>query len=79
MVPLYTPAWLACPVAADAPALDLALQQDVIHYKTVDIEVAEAALRVATRPVWYLWPQIVPLALCSRRVYGKEDNMVPRC
>jgi len=53
---IYLPAWLACTVAADAPALDLALHQDLNRNKTVDIDVTEVALRVAARHVWFLRP-----------------------
>ena len=78
VVLMYAPAWLACPVAADAPALDLALHQKLLSYKTVDSDVAGAALQVAARHVWYLRPQLVPLALCSRRVANEEKETMAR-
>lgn len=64
----YTPAWLACPVAADAPSNDLALHQNLLRYKTIDKEVATTALAVLNRHVWYLRPQTVVLALTSTKV-----------
>ena len=45
---LYKPAWLACPVAVDAPVNDIQLHQDLLQFKAVDGEVAEAALAVVT-------------------------------
>ena len=49
---LYAPAWLACPAAADAPVLDLALQQDLPCYQQVERDVADAAPTVLARHVW---------------------------
>lgn len=75
---IYVPAWLACPVAADAPTIDLNLHQDLQRYKMMDSDIAEAALKVAARHVWYLRPQLVPLALCSRRVTSEEKQNIAR-
>lgn len=75
---IYAPAWLACPVAADAPTIDLNLHQDLQRYKMMDDDVAEAALKVAARHVWYLRPQMVPLALCSRRLTSEEKETIAR-
>ena len=75
---VYAPAWLACTVAADAPVLDLAMQKDLLSFKAIDSGVAEAALRVMSRHVWYVRPQAVPLAMCSERLGEDEKEAMAR-
>ena len=68
---LYTPAWLACPVAADAPFNDIQLHQDLLQFKAVDGEVAEAVLAVVNRQP----PLVPPVAdRCSRSLQREADR-----
>ncbi|KAG7165322.1 hypothetical protein Hamer_G007126 [Homarus americanus] len=71
---LYTPAWLKSPVAEDAPVNDLQLHQELLRYRAVDCEVADAALAVASRHLWYLRPQTVVLSLCSEKLSAAEKK-----
>ena len=54
---IYVPAWLATSLAADAPMNDLVLYQRLLQYKSMDKEIAAAALQVILRHLWYLRPQ----------------------
>ena len=68
---LYTPAWLACPVAADAPVNDIQLHHDLLQFKAVDGEVAEAVLAVVNRQP----PLVPPVAdRCSRSLQREADH-----
>ena len=60
---LYTCAWFRAPVAADAPSNDLCLFQDLVRYRSVDSETADAALGVMRRHMWYLKPSTVVFSL----------------
>ncbi|KAG7154431.1 hypothetical protein Hamer_G018171, partial [Homarus americanus] len=71
---LYTPAWLKSPVAEDAPVNDLQLHHELLRYRAVDCEVADAALAVASRHLWYLRPQTVVLSLCSEKLSAAEKK-----
>ena len=65
LVLLYVPHWIMATRAADAPLLDLQLTHDLIRYKRVDGEVAEAVLGKLSNHGWYLTPEIVPFVLFS--------------
>ncbi|KAG7154923.1 hypothetical protein Hamer_G031178, partial [Homarus americanus] len=71
---LYTPAWLKSPVAEDAPVNDLQLHHELLRYRAVDCEVADAALAVVSRHLWYLRPQTVVLSLCSEKLSAAEKK-----
>ncbi|KAG7159286.1 hypothetical protein Hamer_G029936 [Homarus americanus] len=71
---LYTPAWLKSPVAEDAPVNDLQLHHELLRYRAVDCEVADAALAVASRHLWYLRSQTVVLSLCSEKLSAAEKK-----
>ncbi|KAG7168743.1 hypothetical protein Hamer_G027206 [Homarus americanus] len=71
---LYTPAWLKSPVAEDAPVNDLQLHHELLRYRAVDCEVADAALAVASRHLWYLRPQTIVLSLCSEKLSAAEKK-----
>ncbi|KAG7172797.1 hypothetical protein Hamer_G007042 [Homarus americanus] len=64
---LYTPAWLKSPVAEDAPVNDLQLHHELLRYRAVDCEVADAALAVASRHLWYLRPKRPSFYRCAAR------------
>lgn len=71
---LYTSAWLKSPVAEDAPVNDLQLHHELLRYRAVDREVADAALAVASRHLWYLRPQTVVLSLTSEKLSASEKE-----
>lgn len=76
---IYVPAWLAAPFAADAPRNDLVLYQRLLRYKSVDKEIAAAALQVIRRHIWYLRPQTVVFALFSPSVdEAVKDKMAQK-
>lgn len=65
---IYAPAWLAATKAEDAPQNDQRLHYDLIKYRSVDPQIADAAFRVVRRHTWYLRPETVTFALFSDRV-----------
>ena len=70
---LYVPAWLSAPLAADAPGNDLQLYQDLVRYRAIDKDVAQAALNVMRRHTAYLRPETVVFSLASDAV-SEEDK-----
>ena len=56
------------------PVNDLQLHHELLRYRTVDCEVADAALAVMNRHLWYLRPQTVVLSLCSEKLSAAEKE-----
>ena len=65
---LYVPAWLSASQTVDAPVNDLLLLKRLLQYRKVDSQIAEAALPVIRRHLWYLQPPTVVLVLFGGRV-----------
>ncbi|KAG7171644.1 hypothetical protein Hamer_G014784 [Homarus americanus] len=61
-------------IAEDAPVNDLQLHHELLRYRAVDCEVADAALAVASRHLWYIRPQTVVLSLCSEKLSAAEKK-----
>lgn len=72
----YIVAWLRAPVAADAPANDLNLYRSLVRYREMDRPVADAALAVIRRHLWYLQPSLVVFSLFSSRVTEQEKEAI---
>ncbi len=70
---IYTKTWLTAPIVADAPVNDLKLYEDLISFKAIHSKIAKAALDKFTGHLWYLSPEIVPLALFSS-LLSSEDK-----
>jgi hypothetical protein len=74
----YVPSWMKCTLAADAPANDLALGKDIGKYKDMDLDVGQAAFAALSRHTWYLCPELVPLALASRKLTPQALSAIAR-
>ena len=68
----YPPHWFQCPLASEAAVNDLNFYKSLIDYVNVDKQVAEAAMRACLRHRWYLTEELIPLALCSRKLSDAE-------
>jgi hypothetical protein len=55
-------------MAADAPAINLALAKEIGKYKDLDSDVGQAACAALSRHTWYLCPELVPLAFASKKL-----------
>ena len=51
---VYIPAWIACPVASDAPANDLMLFRKIKQYAGISRVVSQVALKKLQNHTWYL-------------------------
>jgi hypothetical protein len=60
--------WMQCPKAVDAPANDLQLYQYLHKYKSVNKRIAMSCIKKFENHLWYLGPELVPLALFSNIV-----------
>ena len=61
----YVRHWMMATRAADAPLLDLQLIQDLLKYREVDAEVAEAVLHKLQNHGWYLTEECITFILFS--------------
>lgn len=74
---IYTKFWNRCSNSADAPANDLQLLKELDRYRTIDNEIAQAALVALKRHLWYLGDELIALSLFSDKVSNDvKDDMV---
>jgi hypothetical protein len=65
---VYVCAWLSAPNSADAPVNDLKLMETLVKYESINPIISLKALNKMTNHLWYLGPEIVPIALFSNMV-----------
>ena len=86
IIHFYVGHWMEAPLASRAPGNDLSLIKNLIHYRSVDPEVANAAIHSIELQQWYLTEELVPFCLfdpalnCTEkgRVAEKLLRFVPR-
>ena len=62
-------------LAADIPANDLWFMKDMIEFKRIDREIAQAVpQKLENHMLWYLTPEVVPSALFSSTLRIKEKQ-----
>lgn len=64
--------WLTCKKTVDSQWNDLQLYKHLLEYEAVDKVIAQSAILALKRYLWYLTPEMVPLALFSDRVPAVE-------
>ena len=75
LLTVYNTTWLPAPVASEAPANDLRLYRTLLGYRRLDFEVAEAAIQVPKRHLWYLRPEVLVFSLFGEQVSpGREGR-----
>jgi len=60
---VYCDWWLKCQSIKRAPLMDLHLYKTLLSYKQVNAKIANSALRVLNRHLWYLTPEMVVFGL----------------
>lgn len=73
---VYVRAWISCPLACDAPVNDLALYRNIKLYADINKSVADAAAKKLDNHLWYVGPELVPLALFSNKVSIPEKRLM---
>jgi hypothetical protein len=76
---VYVKAWISCPLACDAPLNDLLLYKHIKQYAEVNKAVADSALKKLDHHLWYVGPELVPLALFSNKVSVEEKRHIVKC
>lgn len=71
---IYVAAWVVCPIPADAPINDLSLVKAIIKFSKINDTISRAAMRKLQNHLWYLGPEMVPLALFSSKVESQEKR-----
>ena len=72
MCTLYIPFFVSGSIGSDAPVNDLELYKKLIHFSSIDSDLAEAAKKVLLRHTWYLQEETVPMALFSDKLTMDE-------
>jgi len=73
---VYVKAWISCPLASDAPVNDLQLYKNIKQYAEVNKAVSDAALKKIDHHLWYVGPELIPLALFSNKVSVEEKRLI---
>lgn len=60
---IYSSWWMTCRTPVDAPYNDLCLYQNLLKYAAVNSELAGTSARAFKRHLWYLCPEMIPLAI----------------
>jgi hypothetical protein len=69
---IYVKAWMMAPSAAEAPINDLRFCNQLVKYKEINRSISEAGLEKFQNHLWYLGPEMVPLALFSDQLSNSE-------
>jgi hypothetical protein len=69
---IYVKAWLSAPKTSDAPINDLSLYNQLLEYRNINLDIANAAIEKLRNHLWYLRPELAPLALFSNKLSSKE-------
>ena len=71
---VYVPAWIACPIASDAPVNDLMLLRTIKQYAEINQTISRAAFKMLQNHTWYLGSELVPLSLFSSKVSDERRS-----
>lgn len=71
---IYCPWWFTCMSAIDAPHNDLQFVKSIFQYAAVDELVSNSAKKAILRHLWYLTPEMIPMALFSDLVSNSEKK-----
>ena len=74
----YSELWFRAPIAADAPFMDLKFYKNMLKYKKIDLDVANAALDKFLGHTWYLNQELVPFSLFSKNISDKEKAEIAK-
>ena len=65
---LYGRYFLQSSLATASPRLDKQFLRDILHYESIDQEIALCVLKSVKRHLWYLSPELIPMALFDPKV-----------
>ena len=75
---MYTKLWFTSSLASSAARSDLNFMSAVHDYRKVNSKVAWEVLRSAYRHLWYITPQLLPLALTDRELEDSSKEAIAR-
>ena len=71
---IYSPWWMTCTSATDAPWHDLNLFYKLLMYEVVNPAISSSAIKALKHHLWYLTGEMVSLALFSDKVPTDEQR-----
>lgn len=71
---IYVKAWISCPIPSDAPVNDLAFYRRLHEYAEINEKISTIAIKKFQNHLWYLGPEIIPLALFSSKLPQEEKE-----
>ena len=74
----YIPHWLTTSIGVDAPVNDLLFFKNLLKLKSIDLQIAMAALSALIRHMWYLTEEFVPICLFSSKVCDQEKAQIAK-
>ena len=74
LILIYIPHFLSSSIGRDAPANDLDLFSKLFKFRSEDSQMADEALVVLRRHLWYLTPEVVIFSLFSPKVSADEKS-----
>ena len=69
-------AWLSCPKTSDAPFNDLHLLRQIKQYYSVNPTISQAASKKFQAHLWYIGPEMLPLALFSDKLQVEDKRQL---
>ena len=67
----YVKYWFEAPLSSAAARVDLDFMVDIMNYGALRLEISASVLQSLKRHLWYITPQLIPLALTDE---GLEDS-----
>ena len=75
---LYVKYWLQTPLSSSAARHDLEFMTKVLHYRLTNSSVAFHVLQSVHRHLWYLTPQLIPIALTDPGLEDSSKEMIAK-
>ena len=73
---VYIPWWFTCSNSTGAPSNDLLLYKNIMKFTPIDPTIGEAALKAMKNHLWYLVPDMIPLALFDDHLSANEKQKI---
>ena len=75
---LYGKYFLQSSLTVSAPRLDIQFIKQLTMYQNIDRDISECVLKSVVRHLWYLTPELIPLALFDNAVSDDEKKQLAK-
>ena len=74
----YVKYWLETPLPASSARLDLEFMAHMLQYRLTRPRIAFAVLQSCYRHMWYLTPQMIPIALADKKLEDTSKEQIAK-